>query len=112
MSIVSDLRKHYRKVITLEGFTIGYHLPDVTECLLDAVAAAPEDRAKQLVLLRRLVVASMLDDVNGETVQDAERIAVARAFSAEHRTVLFDLVDMKPDHTTTADDLSLYEVKP
>ena len=102
MSALKTLKALNRRETKLDNgdrppIVVGYHLPDASECVVRAAMSAPNNRALQVVNLRTLMVAAMLDDLNGSVVKDAERLAIARAFTPAQREQLFDLADETPE---------------
>lgn len=112
-NLVERLRLERRLETTLNtGRKVGYHLPDIEECILKlgqvplpAVAALKEppteeeaekivrdnpaelERGRQYV---RLVVAAMLDDIDGETIDpDDDRSAITDLLQPSERQELF-----------------------
>ena len=112
-----------RREVKLEdgGLIVGYHLPDIQECLLagDVPLPAleklgkepkPEDIAQALdaagmrqMMLANIsftyrLVGSMLDDVDGVTIEaDDDRVAIAKAFSPAQREELFAIAKRDPN---------------
>jgi hypothetical protein len=97
---------------------VGYHLPDVEECILagDVPLPALEDLPKspqredvvqaletkgemRALMMENLaftyrLVGAMLDDINGESVE-GDRVEVAKAFSPDQRERLFKIANRK-----------------
>ena len=125
MSALDQLRQANRREVKLDNpgqppIVVGYHLPDIQECLLAGDVPLPalndlpkdpkaEDVEKALEdtgVMREMMVANiaftyrlvgaMVDDINGEPV-DEDRIAVAKAFSPEQRERLFAIAQRKED---------------
>ena len=119
---LEHLRKHNRHEVALAdgGIVVGYHLPDVQECLLagdiplpvlqelptnpkesDVTAALeavdPTATAKAMFAFKRRIVAAMVDDIDGNPVPDDERLAIAEAFSPAQRDELADIAQRKKD---------------
>jgi hypothetical protein len=119
MNALQHLRSVNRRETKLDNgegraIMVGYHLPDASECLVRAAISAPNNRPMQVVVLRQLMVAAMLDDVDGIKVKDVDRLAIARAFSPAQREQLFDLADESPEETpeTPDEQLEKYVVTP
>jgi hypothetical protein len=128
VSALDQLRQANRREVKLDNgdrppIVVGYHLPDVEECILagDVPLPALEDLPKspdrkdvvqaletkgemRALMMENLaftyrLVGAMLDDINGEPVVE-DRVAVAKAFSPDQRERLFRIANRKDDPDT------------
>lgn len=111
-----------REVVLNTGRKVGYHLPDLEECILKvgqipmpalarmASGGEPsEEEAAKLIAehpdavekgrqFTRLVVATMLDDIDGEAIDDDDdRPAIADMLTPSERQELFLLATRDDD---------------
>jgi hypothetical protein len=128
VSALDQLKQANRREVKLDNgdrppIVVGYHLPDIQECLLagniplPALNVPKEPKAEEImealdaaglreVMLANLdftyrLVGSMVDDINGETV-DEDHIAIAKAFSPEQRERLFAIAQRQEDESGEA----------
>jgi hypothetical protein len=122
MSALDHLKQLNRKEVKLEdgGLLVGYHLPDIQECLLagdiplpslkdlpkdpkaedvlDAMDADRRDMFHATIAFRYRLVGTMLDDVDTVPVTDADdRVAIAKAFTPEQCEQLFRIAQREED---------------
>jgi hypothetical protein len=119
------LREANRREVKLDNgdrppILVGYHLPDIQECLLAGDIPLPalgnlpkdpkaEDIAKGLedagvmhemmvanIAFTYRLVGAMLDDIDGEPVTD-DRLELAKAFTPEQRERLFAIAQRQED---------------
>lgn len=105
-----ELRRH-RTTVLRSGLKVGFHYPDVQECILkvgkiplgalkDATEITEEQAAELIakepaainegLAFTKLVVAAMLDDIDGEAIEAGDdRMAIVDAFEPEERQELF-----------------------
>ena len=112
-----------RREVKLEdgGLIVGYHLPDIQECLLagdvplpalkslpsspteddiaEAVGAADMSAMlRQSIEFKKRLVGAMLNDIDGIPIgEDDNRILLAEAFSPEQRDELFAIAQREKD---------------
>jgi hypothetical protein len=116
------LRQANRREEKLDnGIIVGYHLPDVRECLLagyvplpalehlpagatekDAERIVGEEKAMELAkedhAFKRRILAAMLDDIDGRILEaDDDRDAIVAAFTPSQREILLNLATREKD---------------
>jgi hypothetical protein len=124
MSALDQLRQANRREVKLDNgdrppILVGYHLPDIQECLLagdiplpalndlpknakaEDVAEALDAAGMRQMMLANIdftyrLVGAMLDDINGEPVTD-DRLELAKAFTPEQRERLFAIAQREED---------------
>lgn len=113
-NILDSLQAKRRLEVVLQtGLEVGYHLPDLEECVLfigdipltDLPGGdAKLDKADEAETVRRgfeykqRVVAAMLDDIDGEPLDPSDdRMAIAKALQPAERAELFLLGTRRKD---------------
>ena len=114
-----NARRHHTTVLR-SGLKVGFHYPDAEECILkvgqlplaalNGVKAEPtEEEAMKIVseqpdaiakgmAFTRLMVATMLDDIDGEPIEsDDDRSAIVAALEPEERQELFLIATRQRD---------------
>jgi len=111
MSVLDQLKARRRHQVTLRsGLLVGYHYPDLNECILK-IGQIPladfnpngdvtEEAAARFITEQpqaveaglaytRAVVAAMLDDIDGEVLEGVDPEEVVRLLEPEDRQELF-----------------------
>jgi hypothetical protein len=123
-NVLDELKLRRRRTTVLRsGLKVGYHLPDIQECILRAgtvpvelptmeseeptteeaarIIAANREAMEAGLRYRNAIVAVMLDDLDGTTIEvDDDRNAIVAALEPEERDELYRIGTRQLEPTT------------